>query len=294
MTTSDDRLRAAHAANAERERLIQTRSQHATELTAAQQQVQQLARALGKELSDVQQLSTGVQGFLNQLVGGERLAKEQREVFDADARYKQAMQWRDQVIGNIANIDSRLAVLSTDAIATEIREARASKELEIRNAGGARAGQLLELDIRLESIDIELIPLENALTSGHAALAKLAEIVTFLDSAQDDRDSKKRAGASGDAQTKLIAFRRALDELASGGLDPVFDRRPDERFADSWVRALFGDGKFAGRLAAARASILERIDYVRTKLTDVRTRFDELSARRASVAQERDALVMSA
>jgi hypothetical protein len=294
VTSSDDRLRAANAANIERERLLKVRLQLAAELTGAEQQVQRLARDLGKELADVQKLSGGVQGFLNELIGGDRLAKEQREVYDADARYKQAMQARDELLAKVTNVDSRLAVLSTDSIARELREARAQKELEVRNGGGARAAALLELDVRLESIDIELIPLENALGSGHAALAKLAEIITFLDSAADDRDSKKRAGVTGEAQARMITFRTALDELASGGTDPVYDRRPTESFADNWVRALFGPGNFPGRLAAARASITERIDYVRAKLADVRKRYDELAGRRAGVAQERDQLLTGA
>lgn len=291
----DERLRAATVAVTEREHLVRLKSQLGSDVASAELAIKKLALELRQEQSDVDRLSSGVQGFLNDLLGGEQLSREQREVAEVAARLREAIGERDALRTQAASIDDRLAHLTPDALAHELQAARAAKEAAVVAGGGPTGAALLDLDVRLESIDIELIPLQDALSSGHAALAKLAEIVATLDAARDDRETRKHAdttrGLVGDAQARMIGFRRALDDLATSGADPIVDERPAESFADGWIRALLGEGERASRIAAARASISERIDYVRAKLAAVRARHDELAARRTAIVNEREQLL---
>ena len=295
VTSAAERLRAATAAVAERDRLVRMKSQLASDLAGAEQRVVQLEQQLGREQMDVDRLSSAAHRFLNDLLGNTQLSREHREVAEAAAQLREATRARDTLRAHARNLEARLAVLTPDAIADELRAARAAKEAEVVEAGGPPAASLQELDVRLESIDIELVPLQDALASGHLALAKLAEIITVLDAGDDVRESRKQASATralaGEAQARMIGFGRALDELATSGAERVNEEPPDATFADGWIGALLGSGDRGARIAAARASIGQRIEYVRAKLTVVRTRHDELAVRRTALVGERDELL---
>ncbi len=298
--SADERLRAATAAASERERLIRTSASLADDVNREQARVQQLAIELRREQQDVERLSTGVVGFLGQVFGTEELSREQREAFEAEARLREAVAARDMLRAQAANVASRLAVLTPTAVAGELDAAQQAKELALRDEGAPAAADLQEVAVLLESIDIELVPLEDAVASGNAALAVLSELAAALDRARADFVADKRKqvdtrGLAGDAQARLIVFHRALGELAvpdDGFAQPVTGEPSDAAFADPWIRALFGKGDPSARLAAARASIGDRLARVHAQLGPVRARYDELAARRAALVRERSRLLL--
>jgi hypothetical protein len=296
---ADERLRAANAAATERDHLVRLQSSLVGEVAREQQRVQQLAAELRREQQDVERLTKGVSGFLGQLLSPETLSREQHEAFEAEARLREAVASRDQLRTQAVSVDSRLAALVPAAIAAELRAARADKETALRDEGGEAAANLQEFAVQLSSIDIELIPLEDAVASGDAALAVLAELAAAIDRARadaklDKREAQENRGLAGEAQARLTVFHRALGELAAPGdlFVPPSDVTPDDAFADGWIKALFGRGDAAARMAAARASIVERLERIHARLIPVRARHDELAARRAALAAERERIVV--
>ena len=291
--SSDERLRTAQAALVERNWLVQRKAELGASLTGAEQRLKQRAEELRRAQANVERHSTGVLGLIDNLLGDSRLTPEQRDRAEAAAQLRTATEVRDALRVQLAMTEERLASLVPDALEHELRAARSAKETEVRLGGGAVADGLLDLAVRLESLDIELVPLQEALASGHAALAKLAEVMALLGTARDDRDTRKRADPLvADAEARMLELRRAVTNLASGGADRIAAAAHPEAFAERWMRALFGRGDHLVRLEAARTSIDERIAYVRDQLTPVRARHDELAARRAKLVDERDALLL--
>jgi hypothetical protein len=291
--SSDERLRAAQAALVERTWLVQRKAELVANLAGAEQRLKRQAEELRRAQANVQRHSTGVLGLIENLLGDSRLTPEQRDAAEAHAQLRVVTEVRDALRVQLAMTDERLASLFPEAIALELQAARSAKETELRLGGGAAADGLLDLAVRLESLDIELVPLQEALAAGHAALAKLAEVIALLDTARDDRETRKRADPLvADAEARMLELRRAVTNLASGGADRIAAAHPEAAFAERWMRALFGRGDHAARLAAAHANIDERFAYVRDLLLPVRVRHDELAGRRAALVDERDLLLL--
>ncbi|MDQ3367879.1 MAG: hypothetical protein M3680_20840 [Myxococcota bacterium] len=296
MTASaDERLRAVQAAIAEREHLLRVRDHLATDLVAERDRVEHLRVTLKYEQEDVVRVSTGLMGFLSTILdGGNTLAKEEQEAYEAEVRLREAIAALELLRTQAAGVDQRLAALVPAALERELHAARAAKQASIVESGAPQAADLQEIAIQLESLDIELVPLEDAVAAGNAALAVLAELIAALDAAASSGLTSKSAarGIAGEAQSRLQIFRRALSELATSSLDqPLAPPLPPDEFADAWVRALFGSGPAPARLAAARSAMVGRLEAVQTRFAALRARRAELAARRAALIQQRDAML---
>ena len=297
MSAVDDRLRAANAAAAERVHLAHLKASLSAEVIAHQERVQQLATELERERADVERLSSGLLGFLGDVlgVGAAELDREQREAYEAQVRLREAVAARDQLRSQLQTIEQRLGQLTPAAIETELRAARAAKEAELveyRAPGGA---ELVDLGIRITSLDIELVPLEEAVRAGDVAVAAISEILAALDHAQrpskKDKHVDRARGLAGEAEGKLAVFHRAVDELANpdGGMDgfaTLIAPADRARFMDGWLKLLFASG-----IEAARTELIERLERVRASLSPIRTRRDELATRRASLVAAREQLL---
>ncbi|HEU0032107.1 MAG TPA: hypothetical protein VFQ53_15845 [Kofleriaceae bacterium] len=290
MPTPDERLRAAQAAIAEREHLLRVRAQLASQLATQDQRVQQLTLEHRREQADVDRLGKGVIAFLNDLLGGQ-LAREQREAYEALVRLQEAAAMRDALRRQIESLDTRVSQLASAE--ADLEAARTDKEADLRRSGAPIAADLQELDIQIMSIDIELVPLHEAVVAGHAALAGLAVLVQMLNDASAGVETKKRdaKGIAGDAEAKLKIFETEMADLAPLPLDiPAAD--PADVELDDWLSALLKDGDRTRRLAAASADLTGRIARLRARLEPVRARHDELSARRQRIVESRAMLVM--
>jgi len=297
VTPIDDRLRAANAAAAERVHLDHLKASLVTDVMAHQDRVQQLATELERERADVERASSGLLGFIGDVlgVGAEELTREQREAYEAQVRLREAVAAREQLRTQLATIEQRLAQLTAAAIETELRGARAAKEAELLENRGPEGAELVELGIRITSLDIELVPLEEAVRAGDAAVDAFWEIVNALDQAQrpskKDKHVDRARGFAGEAEAKLAVFHRAVDELANpdGGMDgfaKLVEAADRERFIDSWLKQLFSSG-----IDAARADLNDRLGRLRASLVPIRTRRDELASRRATLVADRERLL---
>jgi len=295
MTSPEDRLRAATAAIREREHLVHVHQRLATDLMEHERRVQALRAEWQHERADVERVTTGVMGFLSTILGTD-VAKEQREAAEAEARLHEAMGSVALLREQLRSIEARLAALVPAALDRELAAARAAQEEALRARGGADAAALQELAIQIESIDIELIPLADALAAGDAVLAPLAEILAALDAATETTYEGAAAYAdraralAGEAQARMLVFQRALGELAAPAAEEpeILD---EGAFADAWVRALFGAGQPFDRLVTARADMAARLERVHARLAPLRARYHELAARRAERVRERDRII---
>ncbi len=299
MSGADDRLRAVKAALAEREHLLRVKSTLGIDVFTEQRRVQELQAELQSERDDVVRMTTGVMGFLTGILGGEEaLSKEKREAAEAEARLREAVGSLEMMRQQAAAVDARLARLVPAELERELRAVTAAREATLIEQGTPTGATLQELAIQLESIDIELVPLEDAVVAGNAALATLAQIVVACGAALAGGltrdDATKARGIAGEAQAQITVFARSPGEPATSTLDDPLatpaslDEPP---FADPWIRALFGPAPAIDRITAAHASMVQRLERVRAIFAPIHARYEELAARRAALVRERDRLL---
>jgi len=296
MSDADDRFRAVNAALAEREHLLRVRGLLAQDIANEDKRVQQLAVELQYERADVERLTTGVMGFLQTILAGEAaLAKEKREVVEAQARLREAQGSLDMLKQQAAGVEARLVQLVPAQLEAELAAARAAREDALVHSGTPVGAELQDLAIRIESIDIELVPLADAVIAGDAAFRAVAEILAVLDGVASktiELGSKRAEALAGEAQAKIVVLHRALSEVATSSFADPLDVDPtDTTFADGWVKGLFGKGTRDERLANARASMVARVERIGALLAPLRARHDELAARRTALLAERQRLV---
>lgn len=288
-TPADQRLRAATAALADHDRLRQGRDRLAHDVRTAEHNVHLLSAELAREQRDVHDLSTGVMGFLASLAMTGELEREQREAAEAGIRLREGMAWFESLRAQLIALDTRLSSPPREALEAEVVAARAAKESMLRELGAPGGAALIDLGVRIESIDIELVPLEDAVTAGTAAAEKLFAVVDVLGRS----DAAPAKGLVGDAQAKLSVFHRAVEQLAApDDTRPPFsssisddDRSP---WVDPWLKRLFASGDRGTRIAEARTSVLARLTRLKEQLEPVRVRRDELAARRSELASQYD------
>lgn len=294
--TPEERFQAATAAIAEREHLVRVRDMLSHDVDNEQRKVTQLAAELKFEEADVARLTTGIMGFIETILSADgQLDKEKREVLEAQARLTEAQHYLDSLRAQVRTIDARVAMLDPAQLAAELAAARDAREEALVRSNTPAGAALQDIAIRIESIDIELVPLADAVAAGEAAFQALAKIIGTLDAVAANQftfGSKPAESLAGDAQAKLVGFHRALGEIASAS----FDDRPDldasdTTFADAWVKGLFAKGSREQRLAAARAPMVARIERVGAIMTPLRGRRDELAARRLALVEERAKLL---
>lgn len=282
-------MRAATAALAEHDRLRQGRELLAQDVRTAEHRVQLLTAELAHEQRDVHDLSTGVMGFLASLAMTGELEREQREAMEAGIRLREGQAWFESLRAQLLALDSRLSTPPREALEAEVVAARAAKEAMLRELGTPGGAALSDLAVRIESIDIELVPLEDATAAGIAAADQMFKVLDVL-----GRDGAAPAkGLVGDAQAKITVFQRAVDQLgAPDDTRPPFanaisdeDRQP---WVDGWLKQLFGSGDRGTRLSEARTTLLARLTRVKEQLEPVRVRRDELAARRSELATQYD------
>ncbi len=290
-------LTAAIAAQAEYEHVISGRARLANDLAAETARVQHLTNELIRERNDVVRLSSGVRGFLYSLIGDEQLSIEQREAALAEARLVEAHASRNHLAARVAALDARLARQSHTELIAAVAAARSEKEQALVRTNHPAGLALQDLDVRLQSIDIELLPLDEAVAAGEAAGGRLQSVIDTLDRARSERLEQADArGSAGEAQAAITVFQRAVDALGTAEeatqgfatLIPFEDRQP---FVDAWIRALVSKGDRSDRLTAARAEMIERHQRLAIQLARVRARRDELGVRRAALVDERRRLL---
>jgi hypothetical protein len=278
------------AAVAERAQLLEARPPLAAQLAQQQQLVAQLGAVLAHEQSDLDRFAHNVNNFLHDLLGG-RPTQAEVDVKEAAERLRLAHERKFALEHELAALDARLAQLASAP--GDLAGARADKEKEL---GPRTIAELQELDIQVMSIDIELAPLQDAMTAGTAALAAVVDLGNGLDELVTHDEARKvvkatRAQAES-TEEKLRAFEHQLSELAIGTELPPAHAGDTELSA--WSEALFHRGNLAGRITAAREDLGARIVRLRARIAPIEARHRELSARRSAVFGQRDEIIDSA
>jgi chromosome segregation ATPase len=291
-TPADQRLRAAIAALAEHDHLRQGRDLLAQDVQTADHRVKLLSAELAREQRDVHDLSTGVMGFLASLAMTGELEREKREAMEAGIRLREGQAAHEGLRAQLAALDARLASPPRSTLEAEVTAARGAKEALMRQLGAPGGSALIDIGVRIESIDIELVPLEDAVAAGTAAAATLFEVLDVL----DRQGAAPAKGLVGDAQARVTLFHRAVDQLGvPDDTQPPFANAisDDDRTAwvDPWLKRLFGSGDRETRLGEARTELLTRLTRLRSQLEPVRARRDELAARRSNLASQYDHLL---
>ena len=292
MSDPDDKIREVSTAIAERDHLQQVRGRLVQDVRSEEQRVQQLAQELRYEQADVERMTTGVMGFLNDLLAPPAvLAEEQRQVVEAQARLREAQGSVELLRQQVTQVDARIAELGAMNLDAELIAARAAKEQLLMRSGTSTAAELQDIAIRIESIDIELVPLVDAVNAGNTAFNALGEILAMLDAQRITSDKQAKALA-GEAQAKIVIFQRALADVATASFadPPAVDLR-DTKFVDDWIRALGAKQPPQQRLATARADMVARIERIGALLAQLRGRHDDLAARRAQLVADKLRLV---
>lgn len=269
------------------------RTNLAAQLARQEEVVAAIRRTVEREQADVDRLGRGVMGFLNELLGGQ-LTREQAELAQAAAQLHEAVAMRDSLRGQIAAYDQRIAQLA--GVEQELATLRADKERALLASDSPVKAQLDDLEIQMMSIDIELVPVHEAVVAGHAALAELAELVALIESLADEATSARKRtqlgrGAIGETNAKLTTFEAELTDLAAFQIE-VSPGDPTDRDLDHWLATVIDDrGDRATRITAARGGLGERIARLRARLEPVRKRHDELAARRQALSNQRADLI---
>lgn len=297
---SDDALRAAHAALAERDRLRKTRDGISRELVEANALVATMSEALGDEQKDVRRYEKGVWAFLYDIFADRegRLTKEQQEAAAAQLKLDDAEAMRDRLTDQLAIVDKRLGELaSADA---DLATARAAKQTEIVTRGGPAAKELEAILQDLGQLDAEGRGLDEALSAGSRAHASMARLVEILGSAQNwgaldmlsdsmfvswvKRDKIDDArNIAGVAQADLAVFARELGDVGMTLHAEVAELAVHHRFLDTWFDNIFSDWSVQSRIQQALAG-------ADGTLKDVGSRLDDLRGRRAANLARGEAL----
>ncbi len=267
----------------------QGRDRLAQDVRTAEHNVHLLSAELAREQRDVQDLSTGVMGFLASLAMTGELEREKREAAESGIRLREGLAWFESLRAQLIALDTRLSSPPREALEAEIVAARAAKDALLRELGAPGGATLIDLGVRIESIDIELVPLEDAVAAGTNAAAKVFAVLDVL----QREGATPPKGLVGEAQAAIAVFHRAVDQLSvPDDAHPPFsaaisddDRSP---WVDAWLKQLFSSADRATRLHGAKAALSSRLIRLREQLVPVQARRDELSARRSELASQYD------
>ncbi len=309
LPAADLKIRAAHAALAERGRLISIREALAPDLAEAETDADKLGEKLAAEQKDVRRYESGVWAVLYDIFADRkgRLTKEQHEALAAEARYQEAVTMRDRLREEVASLGQRIDALR--GAEADLAAARAGKQVLVIAGGGAAAAELDALTSALGAADASGRAIDEALAAGaraHTALGLLsvtlssaanwgtADILTdsFFVSWQKRNKLDEARSLAGVAQAEISVFRRELSDVGIGLLAEVAVLADHHRFFDTWFDNIFSDFSVQGRITealqtttTALASIGGALEQLRTQRGALLKHADELSRKQLDLIE---------
>ncbi len=288
VSEADTKIRAAHAALAERKRLTEIRAALAPDLAEAEADATKLEATLTDEQKDVRRYEKGVWAFLYDIFADRdaRLTKEQREAAEAATRFQEAATMRDRLREELASLGARIEALKgADA---DLAAARAGKRVLVVASGGPGAAELEAITAQLGAIDAEGRAIDEALEAGgraHTALTRLAETLgsarswgaadiltdSFLVSWQKRQKLDEARNLAGVAQAEISVFRRELGDVGIALLAEVAVLADHHRFLDTWFDNIFSDFSVQGRITEAQTTTTSAITAIGGALDHLRS-----------------------
>ena len=308
LSEADTKIRAAHAALAERTRLTQIRDALAPDLAEAETDADKLAATLADEQKDVRRYESGVWAFLYDIFADRkgRLTKEQHEALAAEARYQEAVTMRDRLREEVASLAARIAALK--GAEADLAAARAGKQVLLVAEGGPAAAELDALTAALGAADAEGRAIDEALEAGaraHTALTQLAEtlgsarswgaadIMTdslFVSWHKRNKLDEARSLA-GVAQAEISVFRRELGDVGASLHAEIGMLADHHRFLDTWFDNIFSDFSVQGRIVNAQETTTAALTAIGESLGRLRDQRSALLARAETLSQQQLRLI---
>jgi hypothetical protein len=299
---ADERIRAASAAVAERERLRRLRAAVYTDVQLARVNVDELAAALTAEQRDVERFRGGVWAFVYGVFRDRdaRLAEEEREATEAAARHEEAVAARDELERQLGELDERLTALT--GAEAEARAAREAKQAALLAGDTPAAAELRATLEELGRVDDERRQLEEAaavgdeLSSGFHRLGEL--LATARSRARSDRWGDdggtswwtERAvqdarGLLGLIDGRMAVFRRELADVGMTFEAPGVDLDPER--IGGWIEHLFRN-VLEDTIEAAQLETTQTARALDAVLGVLRQRSAAVDRRRTALANARD------
>jgi len=303
LTEADEKIRAAHAATAERSRLMGIREALTPDLAEAEVEARKLEAILADEKKDVRRYEGGVWAALYGIFADReaRLTKEQQEAVAAEAKHRDAVALRDRLLEEVNSLARRIdALASADA---ELAAARAAKHAAVLASGGAIAQELDAITAQLGTTDAECKAIDEALAAGdraQAALKQLADVLSsasnwgmadivsdsfFISWAKRNKLDEARAIA-GVAQAEISVFRRELGDVGLALATELDSLANHHRFLDTWFDNIFSDFSVQNRISEAQTTTKLAIEQVAMAIAGLRQRRDAQSARREQLQKQ--------
>lgn len=307
---ADDKLRAAHAALAERTRTLAIHAALTPDFEAAEREVVERTAVAAKEAQDVRRYEAGLWAFLYDVFADRegRLDKEQKEAAAAELRLTEATALRDRLRDELVSLAQRAEALANAE--TEVEVARAGKQAVVVATGGASAAALTAVSDELTKVQSIGRELEEALAAGQrvqATITHLAEVLAsarnwgawdlmsnnslFASWAKRNQLDKARATA-GTAQAELTLFSRELGDLGLSLTAELGELANNHRFLDTWLDNFFTDWTVQTGIVraqesttAALATVGKLLDELRRTLAGVLDSSRELSRRRLALLE---------
>lgn len=308
----DEAIRDAHARVRRHDQLRSQRRVVAEQLTAVEERVRAYEAGFTAERDDVERLERG--GFarlIADLVGG-RETKLQKERVEAEAAWQKLQgeqQRRDQIVADLAGMDSELAALGDARDRYDYAVGRKAEQLTA--SGDPRGTRLAEIHDLHRGADADLREYNEAHEAGTVTGHLLAQMEVHLGRAI----RRSRADVGGDvtnlspwadyykhkhlgaADEVAWAAQRALDvfsrELADVGvMAEVTLPKVDTRwFADMFIDNIVIDWARHRRIQHTLEEVDDVAAWVRATLAWLKARVDELAAYCETLAAQRSELL---
>jgi hypothetical protein len=295
---ADERIRAASAAVAERERLRRLRGALYTDVQLARVNVDELAAALSAEQRDVERFRGGVWAFVYGVFRdrGARLAAEEREATAAAARHEEAVAARDELERQLGEVDERLTALA--GAEAEAKAAREAKQTALLAGDTPVAAELRATLEELGRVDDERRQLDEAVAVGdelETSFLRLGELLaTARSRARNDDGStgwwteqavEDSRGLLGLIDGRMTVFRRELADVGMTFEAPGVDL--DRERLGGWIEHLFRN-VLDDTIEAAQLETAQTVRALGAVLGVLRQRSAAVERRRTALANARD------
>lgn len=307
-TAADERIRAARAAVAERDRLAAMRDALAADVAEADRERGELATQVAKEQRDVERYDHGVWAFLYGLFKDReaRLTAEQTEAAAAEAKLLEANTACTRLRQELDRITNRIAELA--AADGELAAARAAKQQLLAELGAPAAAELDGIAHELAAADAETRALDEALAAGDRAVLALGRLLEALGSARSwgtfdilsdsvlasfaKRQKLDEArGIAGAAQAELILFERELADVGVALDTELASLADHHRFLDVWFDNIFSDLSVQSRIGDAIDTTQRTLQQASERVGQTRRRHHQLAERTAELLTARERLL---
>ena len=230
---------------------------------------EQARKVLSQEQEDVEELEKiSLASFWARLKGEreERLEQERREALAAKARYDAAQRDLEDLERRLSSVGEERANLLAQR--SRYQALLGEKEALLRQMGGDRAQDLMELEEQRHELERQLREIREAEAAGKDALYALREMSSALDEAQRLADR---------ARQSLSRFRTEMADVSAADV-PDVEIGEFAALADYLFDGLFADCYIQGKIHDAQAGVNRSIwpvERLLNGLTGERERLEE-------------------